>query len=99
MVSWVVTANGTQPMAESNVTYIVKSVRPIMVGPEIVPPGRSIRTANACRTRAAPWLTSSIVTPLAGFKNSGNWLESNRVSSSRLNVGCCMASLARRAVG
>jgi hypothetical protein len=84
--------------ADSNDTYIVKSVSAIMAGPEIVPPGRSILGENTCRTRAAPWLNCSIVTPLAAFMNSGKWLESNRVSSSRLSVGSGIASLAPRAL-
>ncbi len=43
MLRLVVTASPTGPIADSNTTYIAKSARAISVGPETVPPGRSIR--------------------------------------------------------
>ena len=42
MLRLVVTASGTGPIEARIATYIAKSVSPIMVGPEIVPPGRRI---------------------------------------------------------
>ena len=41
MVRLVVTASGTQPIADSTATYMAKSASAIMIGPETVPPGRS----------------------------------------------------------
>ena len=40
MLRLVVTASGCRPIAENTATYIAKSASTIMVGPEIVPPGR-----------------------------------------------------------
>ena len=40
MLRLVVTASGTGPIEASTPTYMVKSASAIMVGPEIVPPGR-----------------------------------------------------------
>ena len=42
MLRLVVTAKPTGPIAESSTTYMAKSASAISVGPEIVPPGRSI---------------------------------------------------------
>ena len=53
MFRLVVTASGTGPIEARIATYIAKSVSPIMVGPEIVPPGRSELSLNARRTPAA----------------------------------------------
>ena len=41
MVRLVVTASGTQPIAESTATYMAKSPSDIMVAPASVPPGRN----------------------------------------------------------
>ena len=43
------TASGTQPIAARIATYIPKSASAIMVGPEIVPPGR-----NDCGSKRLP---------------------------------------------
>src|SRR5207253_2030926 len=41
MLRLMVTASGTGPMAASTATYMAKSASAIIVGPEIVPPGRT----------------------------------------------------------
>ena len=41
MLRLVVTASGTGPIEASIATYIAKSASAIMVGPEMVPPGRN----------------------------------------------------------
>jgi hypothetical protein len=46
MVRLVVTASGTQPIAESTAIYIAKSASDIMVAPDSVPPGRSEFSLN-----------------------------------------------------
>ena len=50
-----VTASGTGPIAASTATYMAKSASAIMVGPEMVPPGRSEVSRKACRTRQPPF--------------------------------------------
>ena len=40
MLRLIVTASGTGPTDASTPTYMAKSASAIMVGPEIVPPGR-----------------------------------------------------------
>ena len=54
MLRLVVTARGCGPIAEKTATYIAKSASSIMVGPEIVPPGRSWLSSNRRRTRTSP---------------------------------------------
>ena len=44
MLRLVVTASGTQPIAESTARYMVKSASAIITGPDTVPPGRSERS-------------------------------------------------------
>ena len=61
MFSEVVTASGTGPIEARIATYIAKSVIPIMVGPEIVPPGRRNFSLNERRMRQPPCHASSIV--------------------------------------
>src|SRR5436309_14723382 len=61
MLRLVVTASGTGPTEARIATYIEKSVSPIMVGPEIVPPGRRDFSLNARRTRQPPCQAASIV--------------------------------------
>jgi hypothetical protein len=60
-----VTASGTGPMVASTATYIAKSASAIMVGPEIVPPGRIDMGRNAWRTRQPRSHTASIPSPLS----------------------------------
>ena len=60
MVRLVVTASGTQPIAESTATYMAKSASDIMVVPDSVPPGRSEFWLNGWRNRQPPCQTSSI---------------------------------------
>ena len=94
MLSCVVTASGTQPTAESTATYIVKSASAIMVGPEIVPPGRSIWEPKACRTRAPPFHTVSMLMPLAAWRHLGKLC---RQQPRRVRPGsalrCCIRTL------
>ena len=45
MLRLVVTASPTGPIAESSTTYIAKSAIAISVGPDTVPPGRSMRSS------------------------------------------------------
>src|SRR5262249_42977602 len=66
MLRLMVTASGTGPIAASTATYMAKSASAIMVGPEIVPPGRTERWRKACRTRQPRSHTASIVRPLSG---------------------------------
>jgi hypothetical protein len=40
MLRFVVTASGWGPIAEKTATYIAKSASSIIVGPDMVPPGR-----------------------------------------------------------
>src|SRR5262245_26116630 len=68
MLRLMVTANGTGPTAASTATYMAKSASAIMVGPEIVPPGRTETWRNACRTRQPRFHTASIVRPLSGIE-------------------------------
>ncbi len=42
MLRLVVTASGCGPTAENTATYMAKSASSIMVGPEMVPPGRTL---------------------------------------------------------
>ena len=44
MLRFVVTARPTGPIADNSTTYMAKSARAISVGPETVPPGRSMLT-------------------------------------------------------
>ena len=66
MLRLMVTASGTGPIAASTATYMAKSASAIMVGPEIVPPGRSEASRKACRTRQPPSHSASIDSPLSG---------------------------------
>src|SRR5690242_14723454 len=61
ILRFVVTASGTGPIEASTATYIAKSVRPIIVGPEIVPPGRSDFGLNLRRTRQPRCQVSSMI--------------------------------------
>ena len=60
MVRLVVTASGTQPIADRTARYMVKSASAIMIGPETVPPGRSDSRWKCRRTRQPPYHNSSI---------------------------------------
>ena len=42
MLRLVVTASATGPIADSSTTYIAQSASAISVGPDTVPPGRSM---------------------------------------------------------
>ncbi len=53
MLRLVVTASGTGPIAASSATYMAKSASAIMVGPEIVPPGRIKSVAESLPHPAA----------------------------------------------
>ena len=44
----IVTARPTGPIADNSTTYIAKSVSAISVGPEMVPPGRSMLSRKRC---------------------------------------------------
>ena len=56
MLRLVVTASATGPIADSSTTYMAKSASAISVGPEIVPPGRSISRGSAGLT----WQVSTV---------------------------------------
>src|SRR5215468_7850122 len=86
MLRLMVTANGTGPTAASTATYIAKSASAIMVGPEIVPPGRSERWRKACRTRQPCSHTASIARPLSGWKTCGNSARKKCSSSSTVII-------------
>src|SRR6516165_4714083 len=78
MLRLMVTANGTGPIAASTATYIARSASAIMVGPEIVPPGRTERWRKACRTRQPRSHTASIARPLSAWKTCGNSARKKR---------------------
>src|SRR5262249_22920625 len=82
MLRLMVTASGTGPTAPSTATYMAKSASAIMVGPEIVPPGRMEFSWNIWRTRQPPSHTASIASPLSGWKTCGNSAARKRPSSS-----------------
>ena len=44
----IVTARPTGPIADNSTTYIAKSASAISVGPEMVPPGRSMLSRKRC---------------------------------------------------
>ena len=66
MLRLMVTAKGCGPTAEKTATYMAKSANSIMVGPEMVPPGRKWSAWKALRTRISPYSTFSIESPLPG---------------------------------
>ena len=68
MLRLMVTASGTGPIAASSATYMATSASAIIVGPEIVPPGRSDPSRNACRTRQPPSHSASIDKTALGMK-------------------------------
>src|SRR5262249_27813503 len=71
MLRLMVTASGTGPIAPSTATYMAKSASAIMVGPEIVPPGRTCSSRNACRTRQPPPHARLERGPAVGFAALG----------------------------
>src|SRR3954471_12925900 len=79
MLRLVVTASGTGPTEASTATYIAKSVSPIIVGPEIVPPGRSDLSLNTRRTRDPQCQASSMI-----LDDAGDTICANSRSSSSL---------------
>ena len=54
MLRLVVTASGCGPTTENTATYMAKSASSIMVGPEMVPPGRRLAASKVQRTRTSP---------------------------------------------
>ena len=65
MLKLVVTASLTMPMALSTTAYMVVSARAIIVGPKMVPPGRSMLSANGRRRVAVPLPMSSALIPIS----------------------------------
>ena len=87
MLRLVVTASGTGPIEASTATYMAKSASAIMVGPDMVPPGRMKSSRYAWRTRAAPCQISSMVRPLPALNTWGNSLRRKRSSSLCVSAG------------
>src|SRR5258705_3589335 len=98
MLRLVVTASGTTPIDDSTATYMAKSASAIMVGPDMVPPGRMKSSRYAWRTCAPPCQISSMERPLPALNTWGNSLRRKRSSSlcgsagSRRLSGVCIAS-------
>ena len=66
MLRLVVTASGTGPIEASTATYMAKSVSPIIVGPEMVPPGNSGWTMLLIS--AVTWLNVAPPDPITMLK-------------------------------
>src|SRR5262245_43019993 len=95
MLRLVVTASPTGPIAESSTTYIAQSASAISVGPDTVPPGRSMRSLKGSRTRQVSPSARSILTGLPAPKTWGNSRRRNSSSSATLIFATAMRPLMR----